>query len=735
MSAEPSDSLIGQVLDERYALEALIGFGGMSRIYRGLDRRLHRTVAVKVLNESFAADAEVRERFASEAVIAANLSHVNVLNIRDHNASGQLVYLVMDYVRGQNLHQLITTRGRLTPRQTLSLLEDICRGLSAAHREEIVHRDMKPANVLISNTGDVKIADFGLARAASAHTQSPTLLATLSYASPELLTGQPADARSDIYAVGVMIYQMLTGHVPYPEASLPALLNHHLNEEMPLPSLRVPGLAQDLDELVRFCTERDPENRPQDAGFLLDEIIQIRATLDDAQLDLGAETYGGLKDLLPRATPAPTTMQQRLGQWEAAKREAARDPWWVEQEESAATEVLDADAEATTVVDASAAPTQALDAGGHPQTDLHPSPQAGPVVPAPSAEPFLPASTLAMQRPDAQAPEQNEPEAAPLSKRQRARADRQWRKEAQIPTHRLAKPRSAGRRIVNLVLVLLAIALVSAAAWFFGRGPGSIISIPQLSGLLQAQAVAQLDEAQVPVRIDNAYHDDVAVGRVIASDPTVGSSIMRFQGVELVVSRGPQSFRMPDLTGMGAEEARGALAEMQLREPAISEDYSSTVKEGLVISSTPASGKQLTRKTGTALVLSAGPAPVKVPNLAGMDESAARAAVQEAGLELRLGEPVYSSEVPAGQVAVQEPQDGTVDAGSRITVQLSQGPEYLSIPSVIGQSIQEARSVLETAGFQVETRRMLGERSDTVRMQTPLNQQAERGSTITIYAF
>lgn len=730
MSSASSDHLIGQRLEERYVLEQLVGHGGMSKIYKALDLRLHRTVAVKILNENYAAQPEVRKRFASEAVIAANLSHPNVLRVLDHNVSGQLVYLVMEYVQGQNLHELINARGRLTPRQTLSLLEKICRGLAAAHTEEIVHRDIKPANVLISSRGQVHIADFGLARAASAHTQSLTLWATLHYASPELVSGQPADARSDIYAVGVMIYQMLTGTLPYPDASLPALMNHQLNSETPLPSALVPHLAQDLDELVRFCTEKDPENRPQNASFLLDEIIQIQATLSAAQLDLGSEQFGGLQDLIPHDSPAPTSVQQRLGQWEAAERHGAPDHWRVENPGSEATAVLNPSDHPTEAIDAAGAPTQALNQAPT-QAYAANAPQPAP----PTAQPFTPQPTELLGRSEeSEQPEQPERPAQP-SKREQLRAQKKWRKEAQIPTHRLAKPLSAGRRLLTTVLIILSVALVASAAWFFGRGPGSIVNIPSLSGMLQAQAVEQLEHEGVPVRVNNSYHDEVAVGRVIDSNPGQGQNIMRFQGVELVISRGPQSFTMPDVTGLSSNAASTKLEELELRTPEVSEDYSATVPQGHVISSTPLGGAQLTRKSGTSLLVSAGPAPVQVPQLIGMKRNQARAALEEIGLRLEVGEAVYSSQVPADQVAAQNPDEGTVPAGSTISVQLSQGPEYLSIPSVIGQRQQDAVQTLEEAGFTVEIRKMLGERSATVRMQTPLNQQAARGSEITIYLF
>lgn len=301
MSQALTDSNLGRTLDDRYRIDHLLAHGGMSRIYRGMDRRLHRAVVIKILNDNYADESTVRERFESEAVIAANITHPNVVSIRDHNVSENIVYLVMEYVRGRNLEQVIQERGRFTPRQMLSILEQICLGLSAAHSEGIIHRDMKPANVLLADTGEVKITDFGLARAASAHTQSATLVATLSHVSPELVSGAPADSRSDIYAIGIMVYQMLTGQLPYRDSNAAALMKHHLDSPMPLPSEIVPGLADDLDELVQWCTEKDPERRPQNAGLLLDEVVQIRSTLTDEQLDLDSESLGGVEDLTPQA--------------------------------------------------------------------------------------------------------------------------------------------------------------------------------------------------------------------------------------------------------------------------------------------------------------------------------------------------------------------------------------------------------------------------------------------------
>lgn len=749
VTPERPDQLVGQVLGNRYRLDTFIAPGGMSRVYRAMDLNLHRSVAVKVLDENFASEPLVRDRFESEAVIAANISHPNVVSIRDHAISGSHVYLVMEYVRGRNLAQVIEERGRFTPRQMLSVLERICSGLRAAHLEGIVHRDMKPANVLLSDNGEIKITDFGLARAASAHTQSATLVATLSHVSPELVSGAPSDSRSDIYAVGIMIYQMLTGKLPYPMSNPAAVMKHHLDSPMPLPSVSVPGLSEDLDELVRYCTEKDPERRPQHAGFLLDDVIQISSTLTDEQLDLDAESLGTVADLAPLAEAAmPTTVQQRLDEWQRY-REEQRQPWWLDEDtlgetlsEPSTDYVAVPAEEATTVIGASEA-TEVLDLRENQATTVTPRLDADPST---RSQPMA-SATAAYAREDLERFEDQalraEPEVSTppskgslrAQKQEDKRAAKQWRKTAQIPTHQLVKPKTGGRRATITVILVFVVALVAAGAWFFGRGPGTIIRVPSLTGMLQNQAVSQFDSQGVPVRVKSVYDDDIAIGRVVQSKPNTGESIMKFQGVSLLISQGPQLFEVPTLEGLTKSQATARLNDLGLTKQKWNKDYSAAVAEGKIISSSPASGQMSSRKSTISVVLSRGPAPVEVPVLLGLTQEQAKQKLQDVGLKLKLGEKHYSSSVAPELVVKQSPQDQVVASGSAVTVNLSQGPEYLDVPSVIGLNLSEATAELEAAGFSVSTRSMLGGFSDTVRMQTPLNQQAERGSEVSIYTF
>ena len=739
MSPALADPNLGTTLDDRYRIDHLLALGGMSRIYRAMDKRLHRAVVVKILNDNFASESTVRERFESEAVIAANITHPNVVSIRDHNVTDNIVYLVMEYVRGRNLDQVISERGRFTPRQMLSVLEQVCHGLGAAHSEGIIHRDIKPANVLLADTGEVKVTDFGLARAASAHTQSATLVATLSHVSPELVSGAPADSRSDIYAVGIMIYQMLTGRLPYSETNAAALMKHHLDSPMPLPSEIVPGLADDLDELVQWCTEKDPEKRPQNAELLLDEVVQIRSTLSDEQLDFDAETLGGVEDLTPGSmSHMPTTVQQRLDDWQREREEARERRWQLQGTGTAADGYsLDAqlDPEATTIIAASDA-TEVLDLRDAQATVVH-APAAGAGSPGADATaaysradietfgtPMRPTSRI-QSLPRA-------PRAAKSGPPRRHETVAQGSPSTGTP---VAQARERGAENRDVVVWVLIVALVAAAGWFFGRGPGTVIRIPSLNGLLQEQAVSQMSEQGVPVRLGSAFDDDIAIGRVVDSHPATGENIMKFQGVELIVSQGPERFEIPQVAGKSLESATELLAQRELTKVKEVRDYSSEVEKGKVISSSPAAGKTAARKDTITLSVSKGPAPVQVPALQGLGQDEAAAALESAGLRLQVGDPVYSSEVPSGLVAAQSPQNGTAEVGSSVTVNLSQGPEFVQIPSVIGLGVEEATRVLEEAGFTVKAHHVLGDFSQTVRMQSPLNQSVELGSEISIYAF
>jgi len=254
--------MIGRLIDGRYQVRSRIARGGMATVYLATDLRLERRVALKVMHGHLADDNAFKARFVQEARSAARLAHPNVVNVYDQGQDADMAYLVMEYLPGITLRDLLKDYGRLTSEQTIDILEAVLSGLAAAHKAGIVHRDLKPENVLLADDGRIKIGDFGLARAANNNTATgQALLGTIAYLSPELVTRGIADARSDIYALGIMTYEMLTGEQPYVGEAPMQIAYQHANDTVPMPSLRVTTVPHELDELVSWATARDPEQR------------------------------------------------------------------------------------------------------------------------------------------------------------------------------------------------------------------------------------------------------------------------------------------------------------------------------------------------------------------------------------------------------------------------------------------------------------------------------------------
>jgi serine/threonine-protein kinase len=282
-----ADALIGRCLESRYRILEPIARGGMSTVYAAVDERLDRLVAVKVMSAALSADPAFSDRFAREARAAARLTHLNAVSVYDQGheigTDGHHVFLVMELVEGRTLRELLRERGRVSAAEAVSLMEPVLSALSAAHRAGLVHRDVKPENILLSDDGVVKVADFGLARAVeadAASTRTGLMMGTVAYCAPEQISRGSADPRSDVYSAGIVLFELLTGQPPYRGDSAMNVAYQHVHSRVPAPSSRVRGAIPDeLDELVIAATDSDPTGRPSDAGAFLAEIADLRAEL------------------------------------------------------------------------------------------------------------------------------------------------------------------------------------------------------------------------------------------------------------------------------------------------------------------------------------------------------------------------------------------------------------------------------------------------------------------------
>ena len=272
-------NLVGQLVAERYLVERLVASGGMATVYQAEDVRLERKVALKIIHPHLAQDPSFRQKFIAEARIAARLSHPNLVNVFDQGADGDLAFLAMEFVSGITLRDALKDFGVLEASRALEIYEPILAGLAAAHRAGVLHRDLKPENVLLADSGQIKLSDFGLARDIDNNTATGSLIGTVAYLSPELITRGTADARSDVYAAGILLFEMLTGRQPFEGEQAVQIAYQHANDNVPAPSSLIPSVPALLDELVLWATARDPQNRPKDADELLAVVISARKQL------------------------------------------------------------------------------------------------------------------------------------------------------------------------------------------------------------------------------------------------------------------------------------------------------------------------------------------------------------------------------------------------------------------------------------------------------------------------
>lgn len=639
----PTDPVIGMLLDGRYRVDARIARGGMATVYRATDERLDRTVAVKVLHLHLAEDAAFRARFAREARAAARLSHPNVVGVHDQGKQDGFCYLVLEHVPGHTLRELLTDQGRLAPQVALEVLDQVLQGLAAAHRAGIIHRDLKPENVLITPSGRVCLADFGLARAATASTSaSSALIGTVAYLSPELLRRGDADARSDVYAVGVMLYEMLTGRQPFPASAPATAALRQATEQVPVPSEIVPDIPVELDDLVVWATRLDPQDRPHDADDLLEETRRVQR-----ELGLPAGTHEALAELLEHADHGDRSVS--------------------------ATEVL-----TPTLVASDAVPATTAEAGAAP-----PEAPTSATGSTPTTTPGTALLAIAPAEDAAAAPDAVAADADDALDRVRERA--------------AARRRRGG--LMTLVVVLVT-ALLAAAGWFLGDGPGMRLTVPDVAGQTPEAAETALDQLGLAHERAEEHSLDVPTGQVIRTDPEAGSRVPRDATVTVVVSLGPRMIALPDVTDSDADAAAGALAQAGfVVADARTEHFDADVTKGRVIGVAGpdggvTAGTQIAERTTLTLVVSLG----AVPDVTGATLDDATGLLQAVGLSIQSSE-AYDDDVPAGKIISQRATTDPVSAGDPIAVVVSKGPEMVTVPDVSGKTLNEARDALRAAGL------------------------------------
>jgi serine/threonine-protein kinase len=606
-------NLVGRVIGDRYRVEQVVARGGMATVYLALDIRLERKVALKTIHPHLATDSSFRDKFIREARIAAKLSHPNLVNVFDQGEDGDLAFMAMEYVSGITLRDALKDFGALDAQRALDLFEPMLSGLAAAHRAGILHRDLKPENVLLADDGRIKLGDFGLARDIDNHTSTGSLVGTVAYLSPELVMRGIADARSDVYAAGIMLFEMLAGRQPFEGDQAVQIAYQHANDTVPAPSKfnsQVPPL---LDELVLWATARDASHRPNDAVELLTVVQRAKAELKAGRKD----TEIGIPTIQSKDLSATTVMPTAVND---------------------ATQLLNPN-----LYELQDNATQALSGiNGMNET-------------------------------------------AVLS-------DFAFEDESMSPLETMGKNRRGLKILVTTVLVIL---LGGGAGWWFSSGPGGLNVIPNLGSRTTDEAQVTLSNLKANIAITEESSATVAKGLVIRTDPAAGSFF--FGGtITVFVSSGPSLVSAPDLRGLNVAEATAEIIKSGFTLGTVTSVFNEAPL-GEVFDYLGADGNKIPETSKINISVSLG----SIPVVSGLDQETAVAAIQSVGLKINEINEDYSDSVPAGQVISLVPQTEPLGKDGSVNLVVSKGPNIVTVPNMVGQTVLAGKSALESLGLKV----------------------------------
>jgi len=636
--------LTGKIIDNRYQLLKVVAAGGMATIYQATDLRLDRMVAVKIMHSHLANDEAFVNRFIREAKAAATLTHPNIVAIQDQgwNEGGvPAVFIVMEYIEGFTLRDVINEQGALGTTESLRYFAPILAGMSAAHKHGILHRDIKPENILISKDGRIKIADFGLAKGpelgATVTVESSVILGSVSYLSPEQVQRGVSDFRSDVYALGIVLFEMLTGRKPFDGESPIQIAYMHVNENISAPSLVNSKIPPELDEIVLKAAANNPDKRFKDAGALQEEIQALISKLDPKRRQMSLE--------LDIPIPKSLAQKKRRSKMEILKN-------------------------ITTQLDLKRGKDMAEKSNSVKKSGKG---------------------------------------AAPITKRKLSKRVKR-----------------------NRAIALLIVAAIFSGVWYQIYGPGTKISIPSLAGMTQNQARAALDEIGLMAEVrESIFSEDIKKGKVITSEPSGGGRVPIAGTVGLIISKGKERIKVPDLSGLSIDDANIKLEASLLKSGRVIERFDAEIEAGFVIQTNPTIDTRVRKESTVDLVVSRGVEQVDITDYKGRSSDQALNELTEAGLNV---EPTYefSDTVEIGTVISQIPSDVTeVAKGETITLIISKGPSMIAVPNVYSLSKLEATQILEDLGFSVSFK-YIGNKSKVTNISPDYKTMVSPGSTITI---
>ncbi len=622
-----SDTLIGTIFDGRYRIVRKLGSGGMATVYLAEDQELGRRVAIKILNERHANDDQFVERFRREAKNAAGLSHPNVVSIYDRGEAEGTYYIAMEHLGGRNLKELISARGPAPVHTAVEVGRQVLAALAHAHKNEVVHRDIKPHNIMVDDDRRVKVTDFGIARAgASQMTEAGSIVGTAQYLSPEQARGTAVDRRSDLYSVGVVLYELLTGKVPFTGDSPVEIAMKHLSDTPPAPSELQPGVPKELDLVVMRALAKDPERRYQSAEEMDADLERIARGLG-----VSSETEEAATQIIAGANAMPTQISHaptiaRTGGYPV-------EPVYYDYEEEPRRRPVWPWVLALLLV------LGAVLGGWYVYNQIQDELAAR----SPVAVPLL------VGRPEAAAVAELE------SRELQHRVEEEPSRDYPEGIVSRQEPQEGTRIDPQTGVVTI----------WVSTGP-PMTTVPDVRDRPEADAIALLREAELEpnvVRVPSGR----PVGTVTGQNPAPGEEVEEGTTVRINISSGPRQIEVPSVVGLSFEQAESTLRGAGFGVDR--QDVESDDPEGTVVGQSPDGGDQAARGSTVTVQVSQGPSTTPVPDVTTLDEESARAALEGEGFQVRVQRQDTDDPNFDGIVVAQDPEAGSeAEPGSRVTI-------------------------------------------------------------------
>lgn len=652
---------VGTIVGDRYEILEKIGVGGMAEVFKGKDHKLNRYVAVKVLKEEFRENDAFVKKFKEEAQAAARLAHPNIVNVYDVGDENGIYYIVMELVEGITLKNYIERKGSLTIKEATSIAIQVCAGLEVAHNNHIVHRDIKPQNIIISREGKVKVTDFGIAKATTSQTTTANAMGSVHYASPEQARGGYVDHRSDIYSLGIVLYEMVTGRVPFDGETAVTVAVKHLQEEMVPPSVYCKNIPYSLEQIIKKCTEKSPDRRYQDIGDLLADLKQSLMDPDGDFVQMIDVDEQARTVVMNKGTSSKIRNSRKVEV--PVSRDEDEDEEDDEYEDDEDDEDEDDDEELSPAVE------KAMTVAG--------------VV---LAVIIVLIVLLLVSKALGLGKEKNDTSSSDSQQtEQTADEDTEAEDGNSSSANTVVMPNLLGKTMTEAKIELKDLGIDITLK-------GSESSSKYSAGQIMEQNIAEGTKVEVGSSVEVTIAGSGSSG-------TSGSSTSS-TAADSTSSTTDTEVTVPNVVGKDEATARAAIEAAGLTVGTVTEAASDTVTSGLVISQTVAANTKTAKGTKVNLVLSSGPSSVKVTDVIGHEQSRAEQELAAAGFQVSVKE-AYSSDVRPGLVISTTPDRGTpAKPGSTVTMTVSQGKEKVTIPSVsVGMTYEAAAEKLEDAGF------------------------------------